>query len=595
MKQESPSERPADNVIQRRIVFGDIHGDLDTLARSLADRRLIRYREDLEQLVGPLRADLHKPFSPDLEALIIPQRRPTQLVLIGDLLDRFPYGYHILQFLSKVRWDRFNIHLVPLLGNHDLMNFMFFTNPFEVHQLMSEAGRPKEEIMQYIGSMGLADSLHSFYDLHHEELQTLQKQFYADGHITFRDGPLERTLRYPVDLAKLIDAPALRLAPTRRRWQPEVDPVFRAEDLAAYASNLVEWLGADGLPEDAPSLPTTLNALVQLVFDLLGARMRAHGERNWWRVFLREADRWFGYSPEINGFNAFVTESPDGTYQLLPIDWRLVAIVWRQHYGAFFRRTRILYLDGTTLYAHGGLSPLALLDPLFFGALYSPSADGFRDLKSLSQVNLASFVDRTNRLAAQVMENALNDYSFARMTGAELLDQMGSWRGSSEGLPEFGGPLWADFEFLKAHVEDPNYPRIRDMYRGFAAATGIERVVCGHTVFISWDDPERRFQKIEALEPLGIEYICVDNGCSRAYRWHEPVPTGIEFDANGSITLEVPDFEEGSHQEDAAPASHEAPNRDRHVAGTGDPTAQGDSPAPGEAAPRGEEERDGPA
>ncbi len=539
---------------KRRIVFGDIHGDLDTLARSLADRKLIRYQGDLDALVGPIRAHLAEDVSPELESLVIPQPVPVQLVLIGDLLDRFPYGYHVLQFLSKVRWDRFNIHLVTLLGNHDLMNFMFFGNPFEVHQLMSEAGRPKEEIMQYIGSMGLADSLHSFYDLHHEELLERQKAFYEHGEVTFRDGPLAHTLHYPLDLSNLLESPALRLAPTRRRWQPEVDPVFRAEDLAAYASSMVAWCGRDHLPEESQALPTTLNALVQFVFDLLGSLMAEAGERNWWRVFIRDADRWFGYSPEINGFNAFVTEAPDGTYQLLPIDWRVVAIVWRRHYGNFFRRTRILYLDGDTLYTHGGISPLALLDPLVFGALYSPSADGFRDLSSMSQVTLASFVARTNRLTAQVIENALNDYTFARMTGAELLDQMGSWRGSSEGLPEFGGPLWSDFEFLKAHIEDPKHTRIREMYRGFVAATGLKRVVCGHTVFVAWNEPELRFQTIDAMRPLGLEYVCVDNGCSRAYRWHEPVPTGVEFDADGNISTEVPDLDTAPQE-----AGEEAP------------------------------------
>ncbi len=532
----------------RVIVFGDIHGDLDTLARSLAERGLIRYEGNFEQLLAPLREHLSDTFIPALEALVIRQPVPTRLILIGDLVDRFPYGYHVLQFLDKIRWERFDIEVIRLLGNHDLMNLMFFSNPFEVHQLMSEAGRPKEEIMQYIGSMGLADSLHSFYDLHHDELVEAQLQFYREGKISFSDGPLTWTLTYPVDLSWLADTPVLHQADERRVPRVEPEPVIQTEDLAEFATGLLLHCGMEPGDPEMP-LPTSLNALVQFVFDVLGKLMSRFGERNWWRVFLRDADRWFGYSPEINGFNAFVTElSENGAgrggasgYRFLPIDWRLVSLVWRKHYGAHFRQTRVLHVEDRTLFTHGGISPLAMMDPLFFGSLYSPTADGFRDLSSLTQVDLGSFVARSNRLVAQVIENCLNDYTFSRMGGVELLDQMGSWRGSSEGLPEFGGPLWADFEFLKAHVEDGRHARLRRLYAGFVGATGIERIVCGHTVFVSWTDPDLRYQKIEALESIGLEYLCVDNGCSRAYRWHDPVPTGIEFDVSGRMLGEPPE------------------------------------------------------
>ncbi len=598
MRNEAGSDRGGATTGARLIVFGDIHGDLDTLARSLAERGLVRYDGDLESLVVPIRKRLSESFSPELEALVVEQPVRTRLVLIGDLVDRFPYGYHVLQFLSKVRWERFDIELIRILGNHDLMNFMFFANPFEVHQLMSEAGRPKEEIMQYIGSMGLADSLHSFYDLHHEELLALQEQFYREGEISFREGSLTRSWTYPVDLEWLGDTPHLRLAPARRQGRPEIDPVFRADDLAAYATGLLDRCGRD-LFDEPPTLPTTLNALVQFVFDLLGELMERAGERNWWRVFLRDSGHWFGYSPEINGFNAFVTEFPEGTYQLVPIDWRLVSLVWRKHYGPAFRQTRVLHVQGDTLFLHGGLSPLAMLDPLFFGALYSPTSDTFRDISALSQVSLDAFVDRTNRLAGQVMENALNDYSFARMAGVELLDQMGSWRGSSEGLPEFGGPLWSDFEFLKAHLEAAHQVRLKQLYEEFARATGLKRVVCGHTVFISWTDPGLRYQKIDAMEPLGLEYICVDNGCSRAYRWHEPVPTGIEFDEAGNILLDrlapgdaTADFGEGTHG-DRPPGTGEGDETPSPGEDERDADASGERPAMDEVAGAGREEDGG--
>ncbi|MFC2146702.1 hypothetical protein ACFLRT_05005 [Acidobacteriota bacterium] len=42
-----------------------------------------------------------------------------------------------------------------------------------------------------------------------------------------------------------------------------------------------------------------------------------------------------------------------------------------------------------------------------------------------------------------------------------------------------------------------------------------------------------------------VEYICIDNGCSRAYRRDKPVLNGIEIDAAGNILEEKTTVENG--------------------------------------------------
>jgi len=174
---------------------------------------------------------------------------------------------------------------------------------------------------------------------------------------------------------------------------------------------------------------------------------------------------------------------------------------------------------------------LAMMDPLAFGNRYDPRNDTFRPLHG--DLGLKDVVERSNRLMAQIVENALNDYSFRRMNGAEVLDQIGFWRGVARGFPTFGGPIWSDFNYLQQCLEKDE--RIRLLYKRFKEATGIERVICAHTPFKFPNQPEIRFMMSGELQAIGLEYLCIDNACSIAYCDDECRLNGIEIDRDGKI------------------------------------------------------------
>ena len=58
-----------------------------------------------------------------------------------------------------------------------------------------------------------------------------------------------------------------------------------------------------------------------------------------------------------------------------------------------------------------------------------------------------------NRKVSRVIANAMNDCSFSDLTGAEIIDQMGLWRGGRDGFPVYGGPLWCDFENINHSID----------------------------------------------------------------------------------------------------------------------------------------------
>lgn len=511
-------------------VFSDFHGDLDTMAKSFAVKGLMTYDGNEEKLIQAIKAGVGSGgnHGVSLEKSIIRQKKPVRLFFLGDCLDRCNYGYHIIQFFTKVRWEQFNIHPVFLLGNHDLLNVLFFLNPFKLYRFYRGNGPSYSKVLEYIRSMGLDKSLRGFIDLHRDEIMDLQKQFYREGRIEVSQGhpSTSAILRYGRDYSFFH-----KLGPvdSKKEWESvsklrEILGIERDEDEIDDESEYRKWY-----PEGS------------YVDTMLKAYVPPDGENHWWTLIpgrLRdeeedEGDMSYG---EIADFNILRRKVDKDRVEILPIDWRVISVVWRKHYGDYFRRVKYVYLDGSTIFVHGGISVLSMMDPLVFGNLYFPVERKFR--KPDRYMNLEIQAKRSNRLVSQVLRNALNDYSFEDMCGAEVIDLMGWWRGSHAGFPQFGGPLWSDFEYLDNCLKDEEMREgLLEFYRKFSETYGIKRIICGHTPFYTFgEEAGPLLKRNEDLEKeLGLEYICVDNGCSRAYRYKRPVPNGIVIDSEGKI------------------------------------------------------------
>lgn len=179
---------------------------------------------------------------------------------------------------------------------------------------------------------------------------------------------------------------------------------------------------------------------------------------------------------------------------------------------------------------------MSMMDPMVLGVLYDHGDDSFRThILDRNQTDLHTIVDRSNRLMSHVIGNSMADYEFRTPPGAEVIDQMGFWRGMSDGFPVYGGPLWCDFEYMLMCINDRyDKKRFMDLYRRFREFTGIRRIICGHTHFSTYKDESVRYRMIKAFLEMDLEYICIDNSCSRAYQ-SEPGLNGIEIDKTGTI------------------------------------------------------------
>lgn len=505
---------------ERTVVFGDCHGDLDIVLASMSEQGLVRYERELDEITRQLKACLNESFAPSLEAMVIPQAQPVRVVFLGDFLDRYHFGYQIIQFLEKIRWETFGIYPIFLLGNHDLLNVHFFLNPFEVPEIYQGCGHSRSETVSYIKQMGIDKSLESFKALHDDEMIDMQTRFYETGTLQYQEAGYTLQYQYPCDLSLLVK-------------------YNRSSDgYTGYYNKMVTELGLDSekklLDEGTIRWPS---GLAHVLFKLLGKVTAEKEPRNWWDIEKTSDDEDDDYRwGDISDYNLFTKEVDEENVEVLPVDWRVISLIWRHHYGNFFRRTRLLHSEGSTLFVHGGISPLAMLDPLVFGNIYDPRKDTFKSLRAeyRRDLSLEKLITRSNRLVTQILENALNDYSFRRMNGTEVVDQMGYWRGVASGYPTFGGPIWTDFGYIQQNVGE--HERLVRLYKGFKEATKIERIICGHTHFQIRDKPEIRFIKSKEFEEaIGLEYLCVDNACSRGYRHDQPVLNGIEIDQKGNI------------------------------------------------------------
>jgi hypothetical protein len=385
--------------------------------------------------------------------------------------------------------------------------------------------------VEYIKRMGVDKSIESFIDLHGNELINLQKKFYREGKIEFPQEHHSITLKYHRDYSSLANIGVVNSQRERK-----------------CLSRIRDALGLDISVDDeedeyARSWRERRDHIAHETRILL--RQVNHGvknaDKNWWDIRPRDVHekKWFMSYGDLEDTNITRRKTSKHQVEILPVDWRIISMVWRKHYGVYFRRLKYLFLENSTIYIHGGLSLLSMMDPLIVGNLYSPLELQFR--KPDRFMDLGIQVERSNRLVSQVLKNALNDYSFEDMSGAEVLDLMGYWRGCRQGFPQFGGPLWADFQYLELCLKSEDTKvKLLEFYKKFCETYGIKRIICGHTPFLYFSDyPGPRMKKIKTMEEeIGLEYICIDNGCSRAYRRDKPVLNGIEIDAAGNILEE---------------------------------------------------------
>ena len=208
------------NFYRRTVVVTDLHGDLDILLRSLAAKSVLRYRGDIGAILEAIENAPGNDHIPELEATVIHQCDPLLLVFLGDMVDRWTQGYQLLRFLSAIRWERFFIEPVFIIGNHDMQNFQFFVNPFKAYSIHLESGHDIGDIVHYISEIGMTASMESFAEAHGEEIRRIQEDFYRTGVLDWDLG--YATLDY-------MDHVAGKEAYFLNRMSPQVG-VYQSED-----------------------------------------------------------------------------------------------------------------------------------------------------------------------------------------------------------------------------------------------------------------------------------------------------------------------------------------------------------------------------
>jgi hypothetical protein len=505
----------------KTLCFSDFHGDLDTMANSFAAKGLMDYQGDVDDLKYRIKTNVQDDIAPSLEKLVIMQDKPVRLFFLGDCLDRGSEGYYIIQIFSKVRWEKFNIFPIFILGNHDLLNFLFLVNPYKIHKLYQDNGPSFSQVSDYICSMDIDKSIQGFIDLHFEEIMSLQKNFYLDGRIEFEEKNYSIAFHYKRDYS----------------FFNKISHID-SDDMMEFVSKFNKAIGV----KEEENNNNNKNFYVgwepsgRYITNMLNEHHSDKTDESWWDIVPRDLD---SEEPvrfrSLEYINILKRIERGKLIEVLPVDWRVISIVWRKHYGEYFKNVKYLFFEDSTIYVHGGISPTAMIDPLVFGPLSVPFEIKFQEPTKFMNIEIQT--NRINRVVTQVLENALKDYSFENMCGAEVVDQIGRWRGSHKGFLQFGGPLWCDFEYIHSCLEWDKNTLMLGLYKQFAETHGIKRIVCGHTPFRSFgNEPEQPFKMSKILEKeINLEYICIDNCCSRSYRKDNPVLNGIEIDHMGNI------------------------------------------------------------
>ncbi len=511
----------------RTLVFTDFHGDLQAMAKSFAGLGLINYtNSDYQRLKDNIADYAIDNSNPVLDNWLVPQPVPTRLVVLGDYSDRNLESCHLISFLKGVKWQDHQIFPVFLMGNHDLLNLIFFTNPFKFYELYRYAGIDTGKILEFLDSMQVYKSYDSLIALHDKEILQLQNQFIKKQKLELDFGSYSILLK------------------TSHNYLKYHKLVYDKRDISTFNDDFQKLFGLDS-DKYRNSYPESIDTIRSRYCYHLGELHQQLDADNFYTLSVPKSvsEGHMAHYREMYGRNIFTTEIKKDKWEMIPVDWRIISYVWRKHYGQFYKNLNYLFLENNVLFVHGGLTPQAMVDSLTFAPLFDLTKFEFKkELRwGKKEVIIDSLVKRTNRLVMQVITQALADYSFDTLTGAEIIDVIGYSRAYAWGTPDFGGILWSDFRKMKREFSDDkwksaNREQMVKYYTGFHELTNISKIICGHTQYVNSAESNVRFRIIPGMEATGIQYICIDNGCSYAYRDNGAVANGVALDTDANLT-----------------------------------------------------------
>lgn len=507
----------------RTIVLTDFHGDLNALAKSLADYGLIHYNEDdFEKLKSGIESLVKTGDKEYVEKMIVKQQEPVRLFVLGDYVDRNNYSYHLIQFLQFIHRQINNIVCVFLMGNHDLLNFLVFTNPEHVYKFCKYTGQGMKNVTEFLDSMRVEKSVKNLIDLHRDELIELQTKFFRDKEIELPLSGYSIRFKYNHDYTNI------------SRFSFDMD----RDEQERFFKNFEKLTGVE-FYDYYKYVP---KSVVRDAAWNVGYYVNKHEDRNFIFVQPPLKNNEHAYYGDWSLSNFIVTQTGETTYDVQILDWRIISYVWRKHYGGFFKNLKYWFLENNIMYCHAGLTPRVMLDSFTLAPMYDVlSSKIVKEFRWNNQKVLLSLVKRTNKLLTQIISNALADFSFETLAGIEIMDVIGYSRGYGYGMPNFGGVLWSHFGRIEKSFKKDDYnderEKMLELYTDFHRLTGINKIICGHTQYVDSDEElQVRYRKVKDIEETGLEYICIDNGCSDAYRRQKgSIVNGIEIDKEGNI------------------------------------------------------------
>ncbi len=335
----------------KTLVFTDLHGDLNIMAKSFANFGIMKYNaEEFDDLETGIKKSATEENSEYINSLIIKQNEPVRLMLLGDYVDRNNYGYHIIEFLKAIEWENYNIHPIFLMGNHDLLNLFFFTNPYKFHVLYKHTGANMKQITEFLESIQLIKSYNSFIELHKEEIIKLQTQFFENQEIELPLSNYSIKLKYNRDYTNI----SKLICPLNNK--------------KAFFEEFSKITGINPENDDSYYGYSESRFFSSLESKIFNYTSKYEG-RNYF-LLATPSNECRAYYGNIGRANFFKHQIDENTFEVQFVDWRIISYVWRKHYGDFFRNIKYWYLENSILYTHGGLSPQAMVDSFTFAPIY---------------------------------------------------------------------------------------------------------------------------------------------------------------------------------------------------------------------------------
>ncbi len=511
------------NELHKTLVFTDLHGDLNAMANSFASFGIMKYnKNNFSDLVIDIKKYAETADNSGIKKFIIKQQKPTHLILLGDYVDRNNYSYHIIEFLQALEWKDYNIKATFLLGNHDLLNLIFFINPFKFHTLYKFTGIGLKHVTDFLDSIQLIKSYNSFIELHKNEILELQSKFFKNKEIEL---PLEN---YSIKL---------KYNYNHKKISKLVCNMHKQND---FFDKLTKITGVKRT-QKIPYFGYSQEMFFNILYWYINTYFVKFENQNYFQLQTQFNNEFADYG-NLGTANYLTKQVDENILEIQIVDWRIISYVWRKHYGNFFRNIKYWYLENSILYTHAGLSPQVIVDSFTFAPIFDLTTGKIDNKLGIStNKNISGLIKRSNKMVEQLIHNSLLDYSFEKLSGLEIIDIIGYSRSFTHGIPKFGGILWSDFNYIQKFILEQSQQRklnsqMLTYYADFHKLTKINKIICGHSQHVDKNESDIRYRKMKGLEKTGLEYICIDNGCSESYRAKNgSIINGIEIDKNGKI------------------------------------------------------------